>query len=158
MSDDQITVKVKQTNNNKTFDISILKSQTILELKKACSEPSGLEEGQQNLVYKGRILADEKLVSDYNIQETHTIILVKKISQQEKEAKTEQPQTTTTNQTQPTTSTQPNMNDMFSQMGGMGGLGGMGNMGGMDMNSAMGMMNNPQYQQMMQSVSIIYMN
>ena len=32
----------------------------------------------QNLVYKGRILANEKLVSDYKIENDQTIILVKK--------------------------------------------------------------------------------
>ena len=83
----QINIKIKLTNNNLNFDVKLLPSQTVLDLKKACSEQAGLTEKEQNLVYKGRILADEKLVKDYNIQNDHTIILVKKMSNSEKKCK-----------------------------------------------------------------------
>jgi ubiquilin len=164
MSDDQISIKIKQTNNNQSFDITILKSNTVLDLKSAIKEQSGLENNQQNLVYKGRILADEKLVSDYNIQEGHTIILVKKVSQDEKDKikKEETTNTTTTTNTN-TNNNQNNFNNMFGNIGGMGGMGlgsglgsglsGMEGLGGnMDMNTAMNMLNNPQMQQMMNQV------
>ena len=84
MSDDTINIKIKVTNNNQNFDLKISTSQTELDLKKACSEQSKLNEKEQNLVYKGRILVDDKLISDYNIQNDHTIILVKKMSQEKK--------------------------------------------------------------------------
>lgn len=84
MSDHLVIVKVKQTNTNTNFDIQISTHATVLDLKKSLFEKSGLNESQQNLVYKGRILSDEKLLSDYNIQNDHTIILVKRISQEEK--------------------------------------------------------------------------
>ena len=159
MADDQINIKIKQTNNNQTFDVSIFKENTVLELKKACADKSGLSESQQNLVYKGRILSDEKLVGDYNIAEGHTIIMVKKVSQDEKDkSKTTEP-TTTTNTLPGTGSVNPN--PMFGQ-GGLGDFGGMGlgggNMGGMDLNSALNMMNNPMYMQMMNSVNKLNFN
>jgi uncharacterized protein YxjI len=79
MSDEEnINVKVKMTSNNATYEINISQGSTILDLKKALFKKSTLKESEQNLVYKGRILADDKLISDYNIQNDHTIILVKK--------------------------------------------------------------------------------
>lgn len=80
MSDDTITLKIKMSTNNTLFDISISKSATVKELKNSCSaaDKSNISPPEQNLVYKGRILADEKLLSDYNISNDHTIILVKK--------------------------------------------------------------------------------
>ena len=83
----EINIKIKLTNNNLNFDVKLLPSQTVLDLKKACSEKSGLSEKEQNLVYKGRILSDEKLVKDYNVQNDHTVILVKKMSNNEKKSK-----------------------------------------------------------------------
>jgi hypothetical protein len=59
---DTINVKVKMTSNNQVFEISTSSESTILDFKKAISEKSGLTEKEQNLVYKGKILADEKLV------------------------------------------------------------------------------------------------
>ena len=82
MSEEAINIKIKLTNNNINFDVKILPSQTILELKGICEKDSNLGPTEQNLVYKGRILVDDKLVKDYNIQNDHTIILVKKMSAQ----------------------------------------------------------------------------
>ena len=81
MSEDLITLKIKMTMNNILFDVPISKSSTVLELKTKSEEQSKIKPEEQNLVYKGRILADEKLLSDYNIQNDHTIILVKKYTE-----------------------------------------------------------------------------
>jgi hypothetical protein len=78
MSDENITIKIKMSMNNTTFELTIAKSATINELKESCKTESGINPPEQNLVYRGRILVDEKLVSDYNIASDHTIILVKK--------------------------------------------------------------------------------
>lgn len=43
MSDDIVKIKIKQTSNNNTYDIEILKSATVMELKAACLEKSGVE-------------------------------------------------------------------------------------------------------------------
>jgi uncharacterized ubiquitin-like protein YukD len=81
MSDStEITIKIKLTNTNSTFDVKILSNAAVTDLKKACVEQSTLSIEEQNMVYKGRILADEKLISDYNVQNDHTIILVYYIS------------------------------------------------------------------------------
>jgi uncharacterized ubiquitin-like protein YukD len=162
MSEDSININIKQTNNNQTFDVSIQKFNTILELKKACAEKSGLSENQQNLVYKGRILSDEKLVSDYSIGEGHTIILVKKVSQEDKDkAKTSTGQTSNTGNPIGGTSTTSTGTNLFGQQGGfsnplgmpMTGLGrGINMPNNMDLNTALSMMNNPMYQQMMNTV------
>lgn len=78
MSDENITIKIKMSMNNTTFEVSMAKSATINELKESCKAQSGINPPEQNLVYRGRILVDEKLISDYNIGNDHTIILVKK--------------------------------------------------------------------------------
>ena len=153
MSEDSINIKIKQTNNNQTFDVSIQKFNTILELKIACAEKCGLSENQQNLVYKGRILCDEKLVSDYSIGDGHTVILVKKVSQEDKEkAKTPTsnlsggPQGLLGQQT-----TQAGFSNPFGMP--MTGLGrGINMPNNIDLNTALSMMNNPMYQQMMNTV------
>lgn len=81
MSDDQINLKIKMSMNNTLFEVKISKSSTVKELKASCEPSSNIKPEEQNLVYKGRILADEKLLSDYNIANDHTIILVKKYSE-----------------------------------------------------------------------------
>ena len=78
MSEENITIKIKMSMNNTTFEVTIAKSATINELKESCKTSSGINPPEQNLVYRGRILVDEKLISDYNIANEHTIILVKK--------------------------------------------------------------------------------
>jgi hypothetical protein len=171
MSEEHITLSIKQTNTNNSFDVIILKSNTIKELKLACQEKTNLLPENQNLVYKGRILSDEKLLSDYNIGNGHTIILVKKMSSEEKEkakTSTSSSTTTTTNMYggQGNIQTNLNTNNPFGRLTGFGGLTGSGNLGGLggmgnlqnldtnQMNQALNMMSDPAYQQMMNSVSL----
>jgi hypothetical protein len=169
MSEEQITLSIKQTNTNSSFEVIVLKSNTIKELKLACLEKTSLPPENQNLVYKGRILSDEKLLSDYNVGNGHTIILVKKISSEEKEkAKTSNPTVSTPNMYggQGNVQTNLNNNNPFGRLtgfggltgsGNLGGLGGMGNLQNLDMNQinqAMNMMSDPAYQQMMNSVKL----
>lgn len=161
MSDENITIKVKMTSNNATYDIPISTGATILELKKALTTDSSLKESEQNLVYKGRILADDKLISDYKIQNEHTVILVKKFSQtNQTSTNTNTTTNTNTNTTGSTSNTTSNTTNPFSNLGGQGlgglsGLGGLGGLGGMDPSQLSGMMNNPQYMSMMSEVYII---
>jgi ubiquilin len=146
---DTINVKVKMTSNNQVFEIATTCEASILEFKQAVSEKSGLTEKEQNLVYKGKILSDEKLVKDYNIQNDHTIILVKKFVEKEGETKTESKPTTTTTTTT-NTSTQQNQNPFnLSGLGGSGGFPMGGGLGGVDPSQLQSMMNNPMYMNMM---------
>lgn len=184
MSEEQpILIKIKLTSNNLNFDVKLLPSQTILDLKKACAEQAKLTEKEQNLVFKGRILQDDKLISDYQIQNDHTIILVKKMTAEKKgklphnketsSSTSSTSNTTSTNNQQSSgqtgQSTSQNTNQNFNNpfgggfggmgnLGGMGfgqGMGGLGGFGGMDQNTMMNMMSNPQYQQMMSQVKQI---
>jgi hypothetical protein len=66
------------TANAQIYNLKILKSDTIQAVKEKCEKETKIPPESQNLVYKGRILSNEKLVSDYKIDNDHTIILVKK--------------------------------------------------------------------------------
>lgn len=167
MSNENIKINIKQTNTNQQFELEISKSTSILELKQACQEKCSLPPENQNLVYKGKILSDEKLVSDYNMGDGHTVILVKKMTQSEKDqAKNSLPNTNTTNMFggQGNIQTNLNSNNPFGRLTGFGGLTGPGNLGGLagfgnpqnmdinQMNQALNLMSDPNYQQMMNQV------
>ena len=75
---EQIEVNIKLESNNLIYNIPIRKADTILKLKEYCHIISNIPQDQQNLIYKGKILSNEKLISDYDIENNHNIILVKK--------------------------------------------------------------------------------
>ena len=75
---EQIEVNIKLQSNNKIYNIPIWKLDTVLKLKEYCKILSKIPPDQQNLLYKGKILSDEKLINDYNIENNQNIILVKK--------------------------------------------------------------------------------
>jgi len=75
---DQIEVYIKVTPINKVYSLPIRKSETILKLKEYCKILSKIPQDQQNLLYKGNILLNEKLISDYDIKDNDNIILIKK--------------------------------------------------------------------------------
>ena len=71
---EEIEVKIKMTSNAQVYTVKISKSDTILKLKEQVEKLTTIPPLSQNLVYKGRILSNEKLISDYNIENDHTII------------------------------------------------------------------------------------
>jgi ubiquilin len=75
---EEIEVNIQLKTNNKIYNLPIRKSDTILKLKEYCKVISDIPQDQQNLMYKGIKLVNEKLISDYNIENDQTIILVKK--------------------------------------------------------------------------------
>ena len=75
---EEIEVNIKLLKNNKIYYMLIRKSDTILRLKEYCQKISDIPPSEQNLLYKGKILIDEKLISSYNIENNQTIILLKK--------------------------------------------------------------------------------
>jgi hypothetical protein len=149
---DIVNIKIKQTNTNQTFDLSISKSLSILELKQACVEKSGLNETQQNLVFKGRILADDKFMTDYNIQSDNTLILVKKVSKEDKNKSK-----SSEGATQPTINPFAGhvSNPFLNNNAGLGAV--PGELPNIDMNTAMTLMQNPEFSQMMSSVINIFL-
>ena len=75
---EEIEVNIKIKENNRIYNIPIRKSDTILRLKEYCKIISNIPQNQQNLIFKGKILSDEKLINDYNIDNNNDIFLVKK--------------------------------------------------------------------------------
>ena len=75
---EQIEVNIKLASNNKIYNIPIRKLDTILKLKEYYQIISNIPQDKQNLIYEGKILSDEKLINDYNINNNHNIILIKK--------------------------------------------------------------------------------
>ena len=75
---EQIEVNIKIAANNKIYNIPIRKSDSILKLKEYCKILSNIPQCQQNLLYKGKLLLDDKLINDYNIENNQNILLVQK--------------------------------------------------------------------------------
>ena len=73
-----IEVNIKLASNNQIYNLPIRKSETIFKLKEFCNILSNIPQDQQTLLFNEKILLDEKLISDYRIENNHTIILVKK--------------------------------------------------------------------------------
>jgi len=75
---DLIEVYIKLIPNNQIYSLPIRKSETILKLKEYCKIISKIPQDQQDLLYKGQILLNEKFVNDYNIENNDNMLLVKK--------------------------------------------------------------------------------
>ena len=154
--EDEIQVKIKMTANAQVYTVKISKSDTIQTLKEKCQKETSIPPESQNLVYKGRILSNEKLVSDYKIENDHTIILVKRHTATQTsstENKTTSSNTTNTNtsstnnNTNNTNNNNNNWNNNQNPFMGMGGqmpdLSQLGNlMGNIDPNELNNMMQN----------------
>ena len=154
--DDEITIKIKMTSNAQVYTLKVNKSDTIEVLKEKCSKETSVPAQSQNLVYKGRILSNEKLVSDYNIDNDHTIILVKKHIPSQTSTTENKPstQTTSTSNTNTNTNNYSNNsnnnnsnNNNYNPFMGLGGqmpdLSQLGSlMGNIDPNSLNDMMQN----------------
>ena len=75
---DQIEVIIKIQNNNLIYYMLIGRSDKIEKLKEQCEKISDVPPNQQILIYKGKILSNDKFISDYNIDNGDNIILNKK--------------------------------------------------------------------------------
>ena len=75
---EEIEVNIKLAGNNLIYNLPIRKSDSILQLKEYCHKISDILPAEQNLLYKGKILLNEKLIGDYNIENNQTIFLLKK--------------------------------------------------------------------------------
>ena len=78
---EEIEVNIKLAANNQIYSLPIRKTETILKLKEYCQIISNIPPAQQNLLYKGKILSNEKLIKGYEIENNHEIILVKEEEQ-----------------------------------------------------------------------------
>ena len=153
---EEIQIKIKMTSNAQVYTVKVAKNDTILKLKEECEKETKIPPKSQNLVYKGRILANEKLISNTNTNNnTNT--------------------NTNTNTNPNTNNNAGNNQNPFMGMGGqmpdlssllgnidpnqinnmmqsMGGLGGLGGLGGMNQQAIGQLLSNPMYMQMMNSM------
>ncbi len=145
---EEITIKIKRINNNTLIEMKIGKSATVLELKEKIQEKTGVDTNRQNLVYKGKVLVDDKTLAEYQVENDHTLIYVEKVGNI---------QTTTSNTSG--SSTTSTTSRPFTMQAGLGTPGTINTdilrhpiSGTMDLNTAMNMLSNPQLQQAMNEV------
>ena len=72
-----IHVNIKQLSN-KSSVIEIDPNVTVNDLKSKIAEIVDLVPERQRLIHNGKILKDDKTLSEYNIEEGHTVILLKR--------------------------------------------------------------------------------
>ncbi|MCQ2815640.1 MAG: hypothetical protein MJ252_00090 [archaeon] len=86
----EIKVKIKQTNAERAeIEVSIQPDLSILELKLKIKEALNIPETKQNLIFKGRILQDNKKIDDYGVSNGDKILLVQKMTEERKEEPTQ---------------------------------------------------------------------
>ncbi|KAJ7475806.1 hypothetical protein FB451DRAFT_1244842 [Mycena latifolia] len=152
----EIQINVKGPSELK-LQITITTDKTVLELKQAIAEKSDVEAERQRLIYSGRVLKDEDLLSVYKIQSSHTIHMVKGAVRSGAASTSSQPAAP---QQLPTMQTGQNPNDpltLLNTPAGFGALAGLNPFADMglnpnDPNMLQGMMNNPQFLQQMSAM------
>ncbi|KAJ7170628.1 hypothetical protein C8R43DRAFT_980283 [Mycena crocata] len=152
----EIQINVKGPSELK-LQITITTDKTVLELKQAIAEKSDVEAERQRLIYSGRVLKDEDLLSVYKIQSSHTIHMVKGAVRSGAASTSAQPAAP---QQLPTMQTGQNPHDPLTLLnshagfGAMAGLNPFADMGlnPNDPNMLQGMMNNPQFLQQMSTM------
>ncbi|KAH7886376.1 hypothetical protein F5I97DRAFT_1879778 [Phlebopus sp. FC_14] len=153
----EIQINVKGPSELK-LQITINTDKTVLELKQAISEKSDVPADRQRLIYSGRVLKDEDLLSVYKIQSSHTIHMVKGVSRSAASSSTQQ--TAPSQQPLPTMQAGQNPHDPLTQINshlGFGALAGFNPFAEMginpnDPNMMQTMMSSPQFLQQMSSV------
>jgi ubiquilin len=128
-----ITLTIKCSNADK-LTVSIPVSATVLELKEKIGEQLSISASQQRLIYKGKVLKDELTLEHYEVQDGHTVHMVKgsapgaSTPSTSSTAAAAQPAPSSA----PSASTNPQANPFnmfgaspnpFAAMGGMGGAG-----------------------------------
>lgn len=71
-----ISVNIKCSNNDKAT-ITVELSSTVLDMKNMISDSLNVPAAQQRLIYKGRVMKDDQTVEFYQIQDGHTVHMVK---------------------------------------------------------------------------------
>ncbi|EIN03536.1 hypothetical protein PUNSTDRAFT_109298 [Punctularia strigosozonata HHB-11173 SS5] len=158
----EIQINVKGPSELK-LQITISTDKTVGDLKQAIAHKSDVEADRQRLIYSGRVLKDEDVLSTYKIQSGHTIHMVKGAA---RSAGGTSASTSTgaapTPAPLPTMQAGQNVHDPLTQLNGHLGFGNMAVAGlnpfadmGLnpnDPNMIQTMMNSPQFLQQMSSV------
>jgi ubiquilin len=72
----ELTLTIKCSNADKAT-VVIESTATVLDLKNKINEQLQVPAAQQRLIYKGRVLKDESTLEQYDIQNEHTVHMVK---------------------------------------------------------------------------------
>ncbi|KAK7027522.1 hypothetical protein VNI00_015155 [Paramarasmius palmivorus] len=150
--------------NELKLQITIATDKTVAELKEAIAKQSDVPADRQRLIYSGRVLKDEDLLSVYKIQSAHTIHMVKGAARSGASGSSTS-QSSSGSQPLPTMQSGQNPADPLTQLnshmgfGAMAGLNPFADMGlnANDPNMANGvqmqtMMNSPEFLQQMAGV------
>lgn len=71
-----ININIKSSSDKK-FVISIEASKKVLELKEAIAAQTDVPADRQRLIFSGRVLKDDDLLSEYKVADGNTIHMVK---------------------------------------------------------------------------------
>lgn len=154
----EITINIKCSNSDKA-EIHIELSATVLQLKGKVAEALSVPAAQQRLIYKGRVLKDELTLESYEVQDGHTVHMVKGAAaaaatnssagrSTASAAPIPPPNTSPSPQTNNNAFPNPFVNPFGGAAGGMGGMNPMMGMGFPDMNRIQEqLMRNPEMMQ-----------
>jgi len=138
-----VTINIK-LDGGKEVSVTVASTEvTVLELKEACVEASGIPAPEQRMIFKGRVLKDSQTLASYKIESGVTVHVGKSTVVKDGPI-------ATATEDKPTE--QPPAGMAF---GGLGGLPGMGPGGMPDPSKIQEVMNNPQVQQMLTDPSFI---
>ncbi len=65
-----------ETLTKKVFPVEVEQNYTVVQLKELIQSTEGIPPDQQRLIFAGKQLEDERLLSDYNIKEKDKIIMI----------------------------------------------------------------------------------
>ncbi|KAF9981266.1 hypothetical protein BGZ75_007474 [Mortierella antarctica] len=89
-----ITLNVK-TLESQTYTVSVPVSETVLQLKDRLASLLEVPSPRQRLIFRGRVLANEKPLTDYSLQDGHTIHLVTRPADAPSNQQNDTPQSST---------------------------------------------------------------
>ena len=75
MATQGINIVVKTVNND-LYNLTVEDSTSIIHLKSQIQDITAIEVNRQRLIYKGRVLVDDSVIRDYNIEDGHTVHMV----------------------------------------------------------------------------------
>ncbi len=75
MSETVIQIVIKTVHND-LHNLSVERSTKVVDLKSRIHDVTSISVDRQRLIYRGRVLQDESLIRDYDIEDGHTVHMV----------------------------------------------------------------------------------